>query len=46
MTDLARGFMLLVIALANSHYFLRGPSILGGPSVSGSPRVPSTRRRI
>jgi uncharacterized membrane protein YeiB len=28
--DLARGFMLLFIALANSHYFLRGPSALGG----------------
>jgi uncharacterized protein len=28
--DLARGFMLLFIALANSHYFLRGSSILGG----------------
>jgi len=28
--DLARGFMLLFIALANSHYFLRGSSVLGG----------------
>ncbi len=28
--DLARGFMLLFIALANSHYFLRGASVLGG----------------
>jgi uncharacterized protein len=29
--DLARGFMLLCIALANSHYFLRGPSLGGFP---------------
>ncbi|WP_246486175.1 hypothetical protein [Kribbella qitaiheensis] len=28
--DLARGFMLLAIALANSHYFLQGTSIRGG----------------
>ena len=28
--DLARGFMLLFIALANSHYFLQGDSVLGG----------------
>lgn len=28
--DLARGFMLLFIALANSHYFLPGDSHLGG----------------
>jgi uncharacterized membrane protein YeiB len=28
--DLARGFMLLFIALANSHYFLRGTSVMGG----------------
>lgn len=28
--DLARGFMLLFIALANSHYFVRGSSVLGG----------------
>ena len=28
--DLARGAMLLFIALANSHYFLRGSSVLGG----------------
>ncbi len=28
--DLARGFMLLFIALANSHYFLRGSSVFGG----------------
>jgi uncharacterized protein len=34
--DLARGFMLLFIALANSHYFLRGPSILGGYPRDGS----------
>ncbi len=35
--DLARGFMLLFIALANSHYFLRGPSVLGGYPQGGSP---------
>jgi uncharacterized membrane protein YeiB len=34
--DLARGFMLLFIALANSHYFLRGPSVLGGYPQGGS----------
>jgi uncharacterized protein len=34
--DLARGFMLLFIALANSHYFLRGTSILGGYPLGGS----------
>ncbi|WP_332644142.1 DUF418 domain-containing protein [Aeromicrobium sp.] len=34
--DLARGFMLLFIALANSHYFLRGSSILGGYPQDGS----------
>ena len=34
--DLARGFMLLFIALANSHYFLRGDSVLGGFPVGGS----------
>ncbi|WP_432948948.1 DUF418 domain-containing protein [Kribbella sp. CA-253562] len=34
--DLARGFMLLFIALANSHYFLRGPSVLGGFPQDGS----------
>lgn len=28
--DLARGCMLLAIALANSHYFLEGDSVLGG----------------
>jgi len=27
--DLARGFMLLFIALANSHYFVDGASIFG-----------------
>ena len=27
--DLARGFMLLFIALANTHYFLAGSSVLG-----------------
>ncbi|MBM7787146.1 DUF418 domain-containing protein [Tenggerimyces flavus] len=31
--DLARGFMLLCIALANSHYFLQG-----GPTLGGFPR--------
>lgn len=34
--DLARGFMLLFIALANSHYFLRGSSHLGGYPQDGS----------
>jgi uncharacterized membrane protein YeiB len=34
--DLARGFMLLFIALANSHYFLRGASVLGGYPRDGS----------
>ncbi|MFY0409199.1 DUF418 domain-containing protein [Solicola sp. PLA-1-18] len=34
--DLARGFMLLFIALANSHYFLRGPSVLGGYPQDGT----------
>ncbi len=35
--DLARGAMLLFIALANSHYFLRGSSVLGGyPQDTGS----------
>ncbi|WP_109505307.1 DUF418 domain-containing protein [Nocardioides speluncae] len=34
--DLARGFMLLFIALANSHYFLRGDSYRGGFPVGGS----------
>jgi uncharacterized protein len=34
--DLARGFMLLFIALANSHYFLRGSSVLGGYPQQGS----------
>jgi uncharacterized membrane protein YeiB len=34
--DLARGFMLLFIALANSHYFLQGPSVLGGYPQDGS----------
>jgi uncharacterized protein len=33
--DLARGFMLLFIALANTHYFLRGP-VLGGYPQDGS----------
>lgn len=35
--DLARGFMLLFIALANAHYFLRGPAVLGGYPRDGSP---------
>jgi uncharacterized membrane protein YeiB len=34
--DVARGFMLLFIALANSHYFLRGSSVLGGYPQDGS----------
>ncbi|MGN9911237.1 DUF418 domain-containing protein [Phytohabitans sp. LJ34] len=34
--DLARGFMLLFIALANSHYFLRGSPVLGGYPLDGS----------
>ena len=34
--DLARGFMLLFIALANSHYFLRGSSVMGGYPLDGS----------
>lgn len=34
--DLARGFMLLFIALANSHYFLQGTSVLGGYPMDGS----------
>ncbi|GAA3342383.1 DUF418 domain-containing protein [Amorphoplanes nipponensis] len=34
--DLARGGMLLFIALANSHYFLRGATVLGGYPQDGS----------
>ncbi|RFU88667.1 DUF418 domain-containing protein [Streptomyces triticagri] len=34
--DLARGFLLLFIALANSHYFLRGSEVLGGYPQHGS----------
>ncbi|MQA80002.1 MAG: DUF418 domain-containing protein [Streptosporangiales bacterium] len=34
--DLARGLMLLFIALANSHYFLPGRSVLGGYPQDGS----------
>lgn len=34
--DLARGFMLLFIAVANSHYFLQGSSFLGGFPQDGS----------
>ena len=39
--DLARGFMLLFIALANTHYFLSGSSVLGGfpQDTSGIDRV-------
>lgn len=35
--DLARGVMLLLIALANSHYFLTGREVLGGYPVGGPP---------
>ncbi|MGW6200568.1 DUF418 domain-containing protein [Kribbella sp. NPDC055110] len=35
--DLARGFMLLFIALANSHYFISGNAYFGGFPTSGSP---------
>jgi uncharacterized protein len=34
--DLARGCMLLFIALANSHYFLQGDEVLGGYPQNGS----------
>jgi uncharacterized membrane protein YeiB len=34
--DLARGFMLLFIALANSHYFVYGSGIFGGFPTDGS----------
>lgn len=34
--DLARGLMLLFIALANSHYFLRGTTVRGGYPQDGS----------
>ncbi|WP_433167675.1 DUF418 domain-containing protein [Kribbella sp. CA-247076] len=34
--DLARGFMLLFIALANSHYFVYGATIFGGFPTDGS----------
>lgn len=34
--DLARGVMLLFIALANSHYFLQGPRYLVGFPLGGS----------
>ncbi|WP_433795360.1 DUF418 domain-containing protein [Actinoplanes sp. CA-252034] len=34
--DLARGFMLLFIALANTHYFLRSPIVIGGYPQDGS----------
>lgn len=34
--DLARGFMLLFIALANSHYFVYGERVFGGFPVGGS----------
>src|SRR5688500_11870480 len=35
--DLARGFMLLFIALANTHFFLRSPVVFGGYPQDGSP---------
>ncbi|MFD7158756.1 DUF418 domain-containing protein [Kribbella sp. NPDC059898] len=35
--DLARGFMLLFIALANSHYFVAGTAYFGGFPTDGSP---------
>lgn len=35
--DLARGFMLLFIALANSHYFVAGAAYFGGFPTDGSP---------
>ncbi|GAA1605467.1 DUF418 domain-containing protein [Kribbella karoonensis] len=35
--DLARGFMLLFIALANSHYFVAGTAYFGGFPTGGSP---------
>ena len=35
--DLARGFMLLFIALANSHYFIGGREYFGGFPTAGSP---------
>jgi uncharacterized membrane protein YeiB len=35
--DLARGVMLLFIALANSHYFLQGPRYLVGFPLDGTP---------
>lgn len=34
--DLARGFMLLFIALANTHYFVRGTSYFGGYPEGGT----------
>jgi len=34
--DLARGFMLLFIALANSHYFIAGPAYFSGFPSTGS----------
>ncbi|MFI6825466.1 DUF418 domain-containing protein [Kribbella sp. NPDC050241] len=34
--DLARGFMLLFIALANSHYFVYGTRVFGGFPMDGS----------
>ena len=34
--DLARGFMLLFIALANSHYFLSGGTVRGGYPMDGT----------
>ncbi|MEU4293400.1 DUF418 domain-containing protein [Kribbella sp. NPDC026596] len=35
--DLARGFMLLFIALANSHYFIYGDRVFGGFPVDAGP---------
>ncbi|MGZ0146987.1 DUF418 domain-containing protein [Kribbella sp. WER1] len=35
--DLARGFMLLFIALANSHYFVSGSAYFGGFPTDGTP---------
>ena len=35
--DLARGLMLAFIALANTHYFLNGASVLGGFPQDGAP---------
>ena len=42
--DLARGVMLLAIALANSHYFLEGPSYVGGSPAGRRRGRPCGRR--